>query len=70
MAQNKAEMTNKFRTYVRKMADYKEAVAVLSWDVMTCAPVRGKEQRAEVIGMLSRCWITFPIQIRMKHWTR
>ncbi|MED0675097.1 carboxypeptidase M32 [Aneurinibacillus thermoaerophilus] len=53
MAQNKAEMTNKFRTYVRKMADYKEAVAVLSWDVMTCAPVRGKEQRAEVIGMLS-----------------
>ncbi|NME98437.1 carboxypeptidase M32 [Aneurinibacillus aneurinilyticus] len=42
-----------FRAYVRKMADYKEANAVLSWDLMTGAPPKGKEQRAEVIGMLA-----------------
>lgn len=47
------ETVQAFHTYVRKMADYHEAAAVLSWDMATGAPPKGKEQRAEVIGMLS-----------------
>ncbi|WP_047150490.1 carboxypeptidase M32 [Aneurinibacillus tyrosinisolvens] len=42
-----------FQSYTRRMTDYKEAVAVLSWDLATGAPAKGKAQRSEVIGMLS-----------------
>ncbi|MFT9849013.1 carboxypeptidase M32 [Aneurinibacillus sp. REN35] len=53
MSHNIQETVHTFHTYVRKMADYHEAAAVLSWDMATGAPPKGKEQRAEVIGMLS-----------------
>lgn len=51
---SKLETTvQEFRAYTRTMTDYKEAIAVLSWDLLTGAPKKGKAQRSEVIGSLS-----------------
>jgi carboxypeptidase Taq len=53
MGKDTATVVKNLRAYVRKMANYREAAAVLSWDMATGAPPKGKEQRAEVIGMLA-----------------
>jgi carboxypeptidase Taq len=42
-----------FRTFVKKMTDYNEAVSLMAWDLRTGAPRKGVAQRSEVIGMLS-----------------
>lgn len=47
------ELETTFLTYVKKMIAYNEAIAVMAWDLRTGAPVKGMEQRSEVIGMLS-----------------
>jgi carboxypeptidase Taq len=53
MGKDTATVVKNLRAYVRKMDSYREAAAVLSWDMATGAPPKGKEQRAEVIGMLA-----------------
>ncbi|MBU8906071.1 carboxypeptidase M32 [Desertibacillus haloalkaliphilus] len=42
-----------FLTYVQKMENYGEALALLAWDSRTGAPKKGIEQRSQVIGTLS-----------------
>lgn len=51
---SKLEKTvEQFRNYTRTMTDYREAIGLLSWDLLTGAPKKGKAQRSEVIGTLS-----------------
>lgn len=42
-----------YREYVKKIAAYNEALAVIFWDLRTGAPAKGTAQRSEVIGMLA-----------------
>lgn len=42
-----------YREYVKKIAAYNEALAVIFWDLRTGAPAKGVAQRSEVIGMLA-----------------
>lgn len=42
-----------FRSYVKKMKSYGEALDVMYWDLRTGAPRKGVEARSEVIGELS-----------------
>ncbi|WP_100331374.1 carboxypeptidase M32 [Bacillus xiapuensis] len=46
-------MEKEFMEYVQKMQAYKETLHLLSWDLRTGAPAKGKKQRFQVIGMLS-----------------
>lgn len=47
------ELETNFLNYVKKIMAYHEAIAVMGWDLRTGAPVKGMEQRSEVIGMLA-----------------
>ncbi|MDF2721958.1 MAG: peptidase [Paenibacillus sp.] len=42
-----------FRSYVKKIRSYGEALEVMYWDLRTGAPKKGVEARSEVIGELS-----------------
>ncbi len=42
-----------FRTYVRKMGHYQEALRLMEWDLRTGAPKKGHDLRAEALGTLS-----------------
>lgn len=42
-----------FKSYVRKMKQYEEAIALIYWDMRTGAPKKGIETRSEVVGELS-----------------
>ncbi|WP_312116823.1 carboxypeptidase M32 [Brevibacillus reuszeri] len=42
-----------FRSYVKKMTSYNQALAVLHWDKATQAPRKGMEARSEIIGTLA-----------------
>ncbi|GKU80951.1 carboxypeptidase M32 [Niallia sp. NCCP-28] len=44
---------NEFLAYVKKISAYKEALALIYWDLRTGAPKKGINQRTEVIGVLS-----------------
>lgn len=50
---NVEQTAKNFRTFVKKMMDYNEAVSLMSWDLRTGAPKKGVAQRSEVIGLLS-----------------
>ena len=47
------EQIQAFREYVRRMIDYKSAIALLGWDARTQLPRKGVEARSQVIGTLS-----------------
>lgn len=47
------ETEEQFLAYVKKIANYREALNLIFWDLRTGAPKEGVEGRAEVIGMLS-----------------
>lgn len=47
------ELLQSFRSYVKKMKSYGEALEVMYWDLRTGAPKKGVEARSEVIGELS-----------------
>jgi carboxypeptidase Taq len=53
MTTNLETRTASFRDFVKKMASYNQALAVLHWDKATQAPRKGMEARSEVIGMLA-----------------
>lgn len=53
MAKDVTAIIREFQSYTRRMAQYKEAIGVLSWDLATTAPKKGKPQRSEVVGSLS-----------------
>jgi carboxypeptidase Taq len=48
-----ADTLQKFRSLIRKIQYYNEALGVLYWDMRTGAPRKGMEGRSEVVGMLS-----------------
>lgn len=48
-----ADKLKSFRSYVRKMKSYGEALDVMYWDLRTGAPKKGVEVRSEAIGELS-----------------
>ena len=53
MSETTKQVEKEFLDYVKKMEAYKEALALIYWDLRTGAPKQGMEQRSEVIGMLS-----------------
>lgn len=53
MAERVQQIETEFRQFVKKIEDYKQALAVLAWDSRTGAPKKGVVQRSEVIGTLS-----------------
>ncbi|MCL6548589.1 MAG: carboxypeptidase M32 [Alicyclobacillus sp.] len=48
-----AERVASFRTYVRRMLHYHEAISLMHWDLRTGAPRKGVELRSEAIGTLA-----------------
>jgi carboxypeptidase Taq len=42
-----------FRDHLKKIKHFQESISVLSWDLRTGAPVKGRARRAEAIGTLS-----------------
>ena len=53
MAQYIKETEQEYREFIRKIAAYNEALALIFWDLRTGAPKKGVNQRSEVIGQLS-----------------
>ncbi|TWI58978.1 carboxypeptidase M32 [Halalkalibacter nanhaiisediminis] len=53
MTERIQQIESEFRQFVKKIEDYKQALAVLAWDSRTGAPKKGIVQRSEVIGTLS-----------------
>lgn len=53
MAANIEQQLASFRTLVKKIRSYEEALGVLYWDLRTGAPRKGMEVRSETIGELS-----------------
>lgn len=53
MSESLATQLQSFRSYVKKMKSYGEALDVMYWDLRTGAPRKGMEARSEVIGELS-----------------
>lgn len=47
------DILEKFRSLVKKIKAYEEALGVLYWDMRTGAPRKGMEARSEVVGSLS-----------------
>lgn len=54
MAQPIKEIEASFLNYLKKMANYDEALGMIGWDLRTGAPKKGVEQRSEVVGDLSQ----------------
>ncbi|WP_110927662.1 carboxypeptidase M32 [Bacillus massiliglaciei] len=53
MTMNNKKAEQEFHAYVKKMDSYREALALIGWDLRTGAPKKGINQRSEVIGTLS-----------------
>lgn len=53
MSDAHAQTLQSFRSYVKKMRSYEEALNVMYWDLRTGAPRKGVDTRSEVIGVLS-----------------
>lgn len=53
MSESQTALLQSFRSYVKKMKSYGEALDVMYWDLRTGAPRKGVEARSEVIGELS-----------------
>lgn len=53
MSTNLETRVKDFRNFVKKIASYNQALAVLHWDMRTQAPRKGMDARSEVIGTLS-----------------
>ncbi|RKN86600.1 carboxypeptidase M32 [Paenibacillus ginsengarvi] len=53
MSESIQALRQSFRSYVKKMKSYGEALDVMYWDLRTGAPRKGVEARSEVIGELS-----------------
>ncbi len=53
MTERVQRIEEEFRQFVKKIEDYKQALAILAWDSRTGAPKKGVVQRSEVIGTLS-----------------
>ncbi|MCM3762114.1 carboxypeptidase M32 [Alkalihalobacillus oceani] len=53
MPEHNAQLETDFRQFVKKIEDYKQALALLAWDSRTGAPKKGMAQRSEVIATLS-----------------
>lgn len=53
MSRNKEQQLASFRSLVKKIRSYEEALGVLYWDLRTGAPRKGMGNRAEAIGELS-----------------
>lgn len=53
MTERIQQIESEFRQFVKKIEDYKQALAILAWDSRTGAPKKGIVQRSEVIGTLS-----------------
>lgn len=53
MSESRDALVQSFRSYVKKMKSYGEALDVMYWDLRTGAPRKGVEARSEVIGELS-----------------
>ncbi len=53
MEENICRLEEEFMNYVNKMAAFKEALSLITWDMRTGAPEAGMKQRANVIGALS-----------------
>lgn len=54
MTQSIDMITSSFLAYVRRMQSFQETLALVAWDLRTGAPKKGIDQRAEVIGDLSK----------------
>ncbi|MFT8871205.1 MAG: carboxypeptidase M32 [Sporolactobacillus sp.] len=55
-----------YREYVKKIMDFKEAIALAEWDLRTGAPKKGVSQRSAVIGTLADEVYTRSIAPQMK----
>jgi len=53
MSTNLETRVKDFRHFIKKIASYNQALAVLHWDMRTQAPRKGMDARSEVIGTLS-----------------
>lgn len=60
------ETEENFREYLRKMANYNEAIMLMAWDLRTGAPRKGVEQRSNAIGQLSEEVYKMSISEEMK----
>ncbi|MFC4767048.1 carboxypeptidase M32 [Effusibacillus consociatus] len=66
MAKDLQSTVQAFRSFTRRMQDYREAIGVLGWDLRTGAPKKGRTQRSEVIGTLSTDLFKMGISGEMK----
>ncbi|RWZ60310.1 carboxypeptidase M32 [Halobacillus fulvus] len=48
------EIEHKFKELLREQSSYSEAIGLMAWDMRTKAPVKGMDNRSEVIGVLSQ----------------
>lgn len=48
------QMEEKFRSILKEQDSYREALALVQWDLRTKIPKQATEQRADVIGLLSQ----------------
>ncbi|TBL80181.1 carboxypeptidase M32 [Paenibacillus thalictri] len=53
MTEYDANKLKEFRSFLKKIKSYEEAVGLMYWDLRTGAPKKGVEMRSEVIGVLS-----------------
>lgn len=54
-----------FRTYVKTMKSYEEAIGLMYWDLRTGAPKKGASARAETIGELSNVHFRMSVSEQM-----
>jgi carboxypeptidase Taq len=67
MVDKKLEQTvQEFKSLIKKIKNYNEAVGLMYWDLRTGAPKKGIEQRSEVIGTLSTETFKMTVSDQMK----
>jgi len=66
MNQSTHTIEKNFFQYINKMQHYEEALALIGWDLRTGAPIKGVEQRSEVIGSLSEVVFNMTLSDELK----
>lgn len=57
---------DKFKSYLKKIKSYEEALNLMAWDIRTMAPKKGMDQRSVVIGQLSETIHSLKTSAEMK----
>jgi len=66
MNQSTHAIEKQFFQYINKIQHYEEALALIGWDLRTGAPIKGVEQRSEVIGSLSEVVFNMTLSDELK----